>query len=614
MSARVRAVRAGTATLPLPAPLRLGPVVVTEREYAAVEVETEDGLVGKAYCLTRNAPVAACVERLVAPVVIGRDADPATALGGLHARDGDDRPHGPRRAGDRARRHRPLGHRRPGGGLPLWRLLGGARPGRAGAARRRLPARGPDTGVPRRGRHPLRTATAGHLLKIARDPDPGRMRRWLEAAAAGLPGGARLVVDAGYGWRSSEEALAELPLWGETPLAWLEDPLVPEDAEGCAAIRRSGPHPVGVGDEVTHITTFRALLDARRARRPAARRARARRRHAGAARTGARARARCARLAPHLPRGQRPPRAARSPARSSRPSTPISPAATRSTPRTCSAPAARASGRDGDRAGGPGLGFELDRAALRLVTVSRALGVEPPQLAAADLPRHGQRQLGHELDLARDLVGREPRADELLQLGGELGRACPRRNRDDERLHDLAAHVVGDADRGRDRTRPDGGSGTPRSRPARSGSRRSRSGRRRGRRSGSCRRRRPRRGRRCTASRPAPSRPSPPRRASSRGRQPGRPRRGRRSRRRRGGARARGRHGPSSRAARARRRSCRSGGSPRSARRTRSGAPRTARGTRLPSPPPPSRRRSRACAAIPAARRRAASAAARSPA
>ena len=100
------------------------------------------------------------------------------------------------------------------------------------------------------------------LLKIARDPDPGRMRRSLETAAAGLPGGARLVVDAGYGWRSSEEALAELPLWGETPLAWLEDPLVPEDAEGCAAIRRGGPHPVGVGDEVTHITTFRALLDA----------------------------------------------------------------------------------------------------------------------------------------------------------------------------------------------------------------------------------------------------------------------------------------------------------------------------------------------------------------
>ena len=32
--------------------------------------------------------------------------------------------------------------------------------------------------------------------------------------------------------------------------------------EGCAEIRRRGPYPVGVGDEVTHIGTFRALLDA----------------------------------------------------------------------------------------------------------------------------------------------------------------------------------------------------------------------------------------------------------------------------------------------------------------------------------------------------------------
>ena len=100
------------------------------------------------------------------------------------------------------------------------------------------------------------------LLKVARDPDRTRMRRLLETAAAGLPTTARMVVDAGYGWRSSDEALDELPDWGDTPLAWLEDPLVPEDADGCAAIRREGGHPVGVGDEVTHIATFRALLDA----------------------------------------------------------------------------------------------------------------------------------------------------------------------------------------------------------------------------------------------------------------------------------------------------------------------------------------------------------------
>jgi len=262
MSARVRAVRAGTATLPLPAPLRLGPVVVTEREYAAVEVETEEGLVGQAYCLTRNAPVAACVERLVEPVVTGREADDPEALWDACSR-------ATVLIGRTGLVVREIGLvdialwdiAAQRAGVPLWRLLGGTDP----VATAMLVASYPlaDRTPESLAEDVIRYGAAGWtLMKIARDPDPGRMRRWLETAAAGLAAGARLVVDAGYGWRSSEEALAELPLWGETPLAWLEDPLVPEDAEACARIRRDGPHPMGVGDEVTHIATFRALLDA----------------------------------------------------------------------------------------------------------------------------------------------------------------------------------------------------------------------------------------------------------------------------------------------------------------------------------------------------------------
>jgi L-alanine-DL-glutamate epimerase-like enolase superfamily enzyme len=236
-------------------------MTVTAREYAAVEVETEEGLVGKAYCLTRNAPVAACVERLVAPVVVGREADPVV------------------RWDDCSRANVAIGRtglvvRAIGlvdialwdvvaqqAGVPLWRHLGGIDP----VAPLMLVAAYPlaDRSPESLAEDVVRYAAAGHtLLKIARDADPARMRRLLEATASGLPATARLVVDAGYGWRSSEEALGELPRWGDVRLAWLEDPLVPEDAEGCAAIRREGGQPVGVGDEVTHIATFRALLDA----------------------------------------------------------------------------------------------------------------------------------------------------------------------------------------------------------------------------------------------------------------------------------------------------------------------------------------------------------------
>ena len=261
MSPRVSAVRVGTATLPLPAPLRLGPMEVTEREYCAVQVETEDGLVGKAYCLTRNAPVAACVERLVAPVVTGREADPQRLW--------EDCSRATVAIGRTGLVVRAIGLvdialwdiAAQAAGVPLWRHLGGTDPAAPVlmVAAYPLADRSPES----LAEDVIRYGAAGYtLLKVARDPDRARMRRLLETAAAGLPATAQLVVDAGYGWRSSAEALAELPDWGDTPLAWLEDPLVPEDADGCAAIRRAGGHPVGVGDEVTHIATFRALLDA----------------------------------------------------------------------------------------------------------------------------------------------------------------------------------------------------------------------------------------------------------------------------------------------------------------------------------------------------------------
>ena len=262
MSGRIRSVTTGTATLPLPAPLRLGPMEIREREYAAVRVETEEGIVGKAYCLTRNAPVAACVDRLITPHLLGRDAADIEARW-------DDCYRANVFVGRTGLVIRALGLADVAlwditaqtAAQPLWRHLGGEDPS--------VPVM-MVAAYPVAGREPeslaadvVRYASEGYrLLKVARSADAGHMRRLLEAAREGLPGGTKIVVDAGFGWRTPEEALAELPLWGETPLAWLEDPLVPEDAAGCAAIRHGGPHPVGVGDEVTDPGTYRALLDA----------------------------------------------------------------------------------------------------------------------------------------------------------------------------------------------------------------------------------------------------------------------------------------------------------------------------------------------------------------
>src|SRR5204863_1175942 len=48
-----------------------------------------------------------------------------------------------------------------------------------------------------------------------------------------------------------------------------------------------------------------------------------------------------------------------------------------------------------------------------------ALRIEPSQLAAHDLARRSERQLGHELDLARIFMGSEPRLHEVGEVGLE---------------------------------------------------------------------------------------------------------------------------------------------------------------------------------------------------
>ncbi len=258
----IASIEVATLRLGLPAPLRLGPVEIASREYAGVRVTTEAGLIGHAYCLTREAPVAACVTRLVTPALIGTEsADPAVAW-------------------HRASRATVLIGRvglvmraialvdialwdicARRAGLPLWKLLGGS----SAAVPTMIVAAYPlaDRTPESLADDVIRHADAGYrLLKVARDPDPVRMRRLLDRVAARAPATTRLVVDAGFGWEEAQTALAEIESWGAGSLAWLEDPLVPEDVPGYAEIRRRAACPIGVGDELSSPQSFRALVEA----------------------------------------------------------------------------------------------------------------------------------------------------------------------------------------------------------------------------------------------------------------------------------------------------------------------------------------------------------------
>ncbi|ALX66120.1 mandelate racemase/muconate lactonizing enzyme family protein [Microbacterium sp. XT11] len=249
-----------TAVLPLPAPLQLGAMTVTRREYSAVRVVDADGVEGVAYCLSREAPMAEIVERLVAPHARGADADdPASAWERMLR--------GSAIVGRVGLVRRAIGlvdialwdiaARRAG--QPLWRMLG---TGSAPSDAMLVAAYPSPSRTPREVADEVLSQAAGwSTVKISRTPDPSYMRELIALITAELPVETGLVVDVGFGWTDADAALAEIAQWGDPRLAWLEDPLLPEDAAGCARIRRESGLAIGVGDEVTDPDVLRRLVD-----------------------------------------------------------------------------------------------------------------------------------------------------------------------------------------------------------------------------------------------------------------------------------------------------------------------------------------------------------------
>ncbi|WP_047523734.1 enolase C-terminal domain-like protein [Microbacterium sp. ZOR0019] len=249
-----------TAVLPLPAPLHLGAMTVTRREYSAVRATADDGLTGVAYCLSREAPMAEIVDRLVAVHAVGADADDPAATWERMLR-------GSAIVGRVGLVRRAIGlvdialwdiaARRAG--LPLWTLLGTG----DGPRESMLVAAYPSTDrTPREvADEVLAQADGWTNVKISRIPDPAYMRDLLAMLNAELPDTTGLVVDVGFGWPDADTALTEIAQWGDPRLAWLEDPLLPEDAEGVARIRRESGLPVSVGDEVTDPAVLKALVE-----------------------------------------------------------------------------------------------------------------------------------------------------------------------------------------------------------------------------------------------------------------------------------------------------------------------------------------------------------------
>ena len=263
---RIAAVRAVTVALPIPRPLQLGAMRIDCRRYVVVRVDTADGVTGWAAALSRDCPVAAIVNDVLAPLLSGADsAQLETAIDRC------------RRATVAAGRVGLVARaislveialwdaRGKRAGQPVWRLLADGdhdyRPAELPVV---LVAAYPsDETVEEVAERLGDLARRGYgLLKLSRRSDPATTRTTLAGIGAELPEGAKLVVDAGWWWTDADEATAELKEWaGSAPLAWVEDPLVPEDIDGYARIVASGLAPIGAGDELTDPRVAAALVE-----------------------------------------------------------------------------------------------------------------------------------------------------------------------------------------------------------------------------------------------------------------------------------------------------------------------------------------------------------------
>jgi L-alanine-DL-glutamate epimerase-like enolase superfamily enzyme len=72
-SPTISAVKVATLQAPLPVPVVFGNWVMRHREFAICGVVATDGTVGISYCYTRDGPIQALVDRLIAPQYVGKD-------------------------------------------------------------------------------------------------------------------------------------------------------------------------------------------------------------------------------------------------------------------------------------------------------------------------------------------------------------------------------------------------------------------------------------------------------------------------------------------------------------------------------------------------------------
>ena len=244
---RIARIRVATILHHLADPIHFGSWVMRHREFALVRIDSEAGLSGFAYCLTRDGPLAEIVRRTIAPAYVGGPIhDPAAAFraalwsnNAVHA------------AGIGMRALSVVD-------IAAWDLAARAE-GQTmaeylGGERRRMPVTGivgypPSIGPDETVAQIRALWEAGwrrFKLPIAPTPDASIAR--LQAAREAFPE-AWLGIDNNFYSKTAADAIAFGRRLDGLSIGWFEDVVPPGDAAMVAEIRKGISTPVAMGDE-----------------------------------------------------------------------------------------------------------------------------------------------------------------------------------------------------------------------------------------------------------------------------------------------------------------------------------------------------------------------------
>lgn len=246
--------------IPMPHAVRLGDVVHTEREYAALRLRTRSGVAGVALGLTRGVPVVEGLERLAAGL-LGRDALRRNEiLGRLRTANVNAR-------GSLVRAFALIDIAlwdilARSAGLPLWRLLGGSR--------KRVPLMAvggyfSDIRSQTEIEDEIRSmASSGfRAIKVpieGRDPvrDAAYVAHLQRAAGPQVSFG----VDAHMAWQSLAQAIETCRRLDDLGLTFIEDPFPPDRWRLTRDLQARLRTPIAAGEDALHLDELRNLIDA----------------------------------------------------------------------------------------------------------------------------------------------------------------------------------------------------------------------------------------------------------------------------------------------------------------------------------------------------------------